>query len=514
MRRLAVPPRRIAFERSTGDVRMISIRKLAAVVGVCLAFVLAAASAWADNKTFAIAVSPSPLQGSAWTINVTFTNDANGNSTFNSLKLQWDASINVSQATARQNGATIQPSGFTAGGTSAVFTNLAPVKTGKSITVSLVATAAAGGCGAASVTWTPGAWTGSPSSPSSVFTAIPLTTTTAINPNCSLAFTNPPAAAVAGASITGSNGQPVAVAVLKSDGTPDTSYAGTISLSLKSGTGAAGAVLSGGAGISVNAAGYAVFPNLQIDKPGSDYQITASATGGNLLPVDSARFSIYSGTLGCTSGNNFASGTTGPGTTNVPLDPRTDAAYIGTPGWALVRGPNWDQGECQQVDYSFNVDPLSNTATFLWDKTVQPPQNAAFKYVILWSPFTVDTSTASTPGVMSPAGWSSVRPMVSWGIANPQRNTLDFVPALACAGEDLTQGQALLPVIPNVWPFNDPAAPPQYRPLDGSGNPQTAKVCIAQSGFSSVGRDGSGNVLVQWWDKVVDEADAVIIRNP
>jgi hypothetical protein len=29
-----------------------------------------------------------------------------------------------------------------------------------------------------------------------------------------------------------------------------------------------------------------------------------------------------------------------------------------------------------------------------------------------------------------------------------------------------------------------------------------------------VGRDTNGNVLVQWWDKVVDEADAVIIRTP
>jgi hypothetical protein len=512
----SLPGRRIACDQSLSEMRMISIRKLVAIAGVLLAVALASASASADNKSFSIAVSPSPLLGTSWTIDVTFTNNANGNSTFNSLSLQWNTSINVSQAALKQNGVTIQPATFTPGGSSAVFTNLSPVKTGKSVVLSLVATSTSAGCSGSSVTWTPSAWTGSPTSPSNVFTAIPLTTTTSINPICSLAFTNPPGAALAGQAITGSNGQPVSVAVLKSDGTPDTSYAGTISLAITPGTGATGAQLNGGGGVAVNASGNAVFPNLIIDKPGTDYRLRASAAPGGFTSVDSAKFSVYSGVLGCTSDNYVFGSTSGNPVVvpSYPLDPDTNAAYVGTPSWALRRGSNWDDGQCIHVDYSFNLDPATNTATFLWDKTVQPPQNAAFKYVILWAPFTVDTSTNSTTGVISPAGWSAVRPMVSWGIVNPQRNTLDFMPALACSGDDLTQGQALLPVIPNVWPFNDPATPTQYRPLDGNGNPQTAKVCIAQSGFTAVGRDTNGNVLVQWWDKVVDEADAVIIRNP
>jgi hypothetical protein len=376
------------------------------------------------------------------------------------------------------------------------------------VVVTLTATSTNPGCAGTSVTWTPKAWTGAPSSPSNVFTSIPLTTTTPINPACSLAFVNQPTSGLAGANVTGADGQPVAVALLKPDGHPDTTYAGTISLALNATSGTPGATLTGGSGVPVDASGKAVFPALSIDQPGTGYQLVAHASAGGYADAASSPFMVFSGRLGC---NDAASGPTG--VTNVPLDATMDAAYFGSPGWALVRGPNWDgNANCVPVDYSFNLDAATNKATFLWDKSTG--QKGAFKYVILWSSFPVD-SGGSTPPAVAPAGWSSVRPYVSWGKDNPVPGTSDFVPALVCVGDDLAQGQALLPTIPDVWPFNDPAALPQYQPFDGNHQPQKAKVCIVQTGFTTMGVDPvTGSVKVQYWDKVIDEADAVIIRNP
>ena len=78
--------------------------------------------------------------------------------------------------------------------------------------------------------------------------------------------------------------------------------------------------------------------------------------------------------------------------------------------------------------------------------------------------------------------------------------TTEHVPAWAGASDNLTQGKGLLPIIPNVAPFNaNPNS--QYQPG------QVAKMCIAQQGWTSVGLDSQGSILVQHWVEVVDEAD-------
>ena len=63
-------------------------------------------------------------------------------------------------------------------------------------------------------------------------------------------------------------------------------------------------------------------------------------------------------------------------------------------------------------------------------------------------------------------------------------------------------GQALLPIIPNVSPFNLGTTQPQYL-YDGT---KTAKMCVAQQGMASDGKAGT-DIFVIYWDKIVDEAD-------
>ena len=56
------------------------------------------------------------------------------------------------------------------------------------------------------------------------------------------------------------------------------------------------------------------------------------------------------------------------------------------------------------------------------------------------------------------AGWTQKRLEVCWGAGadcNATGGLPNWVPALACADDDLTLTQAyLMPVIPNVSPFN------------------------------------------------------------
>jgi hypothetical protein len=460
-------------------------------------FAFAAPAAHAA-KTFSITIQPSPLVGllsaTGATVTVKFTNSANGNSTFNSLELDWSSAITATSATLSQNGVTLTPSAFD-GTRSVAFTNLSPVKPNNSVTLTLTGVKATStSCSQAGVTWTPNAWTGSPTSPSNVFTATPTTTTTPINAGCSLAFVYQPGPALAGAPIPGTGGNAVTVAVLKPNGQPDPSYSGTIGLSIAPNTGAGGAQLLNGDAISVNSStGYAQFANLSIDKPGTGYRLRATASTGGYLPVDSAPFSIFGGTLACSDYDSSA------GNQDFSFDPRPDLSYStldGAAAWGLVRGPNWKANDdsttdCLKVDYSFGI--ANGLASFLWDKTTG--QHAAFKYVVVWPAETVDATT----------GWpsESQHPRVSWGIDNPDPSpgSTDFVPAMICKSDDLTLPQAqILPVIPDQPPFNTNPNP-QFQP--GS----LAKVCVTQQGFTS-GVDGSGNVFVQFWTKVVDEADS------
>ena len=207
------------------------------------------------------------------------------------------------------------------------------------------------------------------------------------------------------------------------------------------------------------------------------------------------------GVLGCgtTPGDNLGAG-------GLSSQVFSDNAFVGTPDWGLVRGPNANTTSCTLVPYQFTLDLITQVASFTVNDGDKGLQTLAVEYVVLWPAVNPDAAPDAT------AGWTQRRPKLSWGIANPDPlNPTHFVSALACvidpptlSGLTPAQLQALLPIIPNVPEFaNSPYA--QYQP----GQP--AKMCIAQQGWTSVGLDGNGNILVQYWDKVIDESDGTII---
>lgn len=106
-----------------------------------------------------------------------------------------------------------------------------------------------------------------------------------------LAFTTQP-----GGGATGGTAFPTQPVVTAQDagGNRVTSFAGTITLSILSGTGAAGAALSNCSGSTSN--GVASFSNCAIDKAGTGYQLHASANGG-ALTADSAAFDVAVGAV-------------------------------------------------------------------------------------------------------------------------------------------------------------------------------------------------------------------------
>jgi hypothetical protein len=79
------------------------------------------------------------------------------------------------------------------------------------------------------------------------------------------------------------------VSAVDSRGRLDTSYRGAVTLSVKLGSGAAGAVLGGTTSIAATN-GEAVFTDLSIDEPGTGYVLVASS--GTLLPVESLPFNV------------------------------------------------------------------------------------------------------------------------------------------------------------------------------------------------------------------------------
>ncbi len=103
-----------------------------------------------------------------------------------------------------------------------------------------------------------------------------------------LKFTTQPAGAIARAAF---GTQPV-VTALDALGNVATSYGGTVTLAIKSGTGTSGASLNNCSGNRVN--GVVTFSGCQIDRLGSNYQLRASDNIG-LSTADSAAFNVTVG---------------------------------------------------------------------------------------------------------------------------------------------------------------------------------------------------------------------------
>ncbi|MDO8568419.1 MAG: emp24/gp25L/p24 family protein [Dehalococcoidales bacterium] len=100
-----------------------------------------------------------------------------------------------------------------------------------------------------------------------------------------LVFSAPPAGGKAGSEFTS---QP-AVIVQDASGAQASNYFDTVTITITSGTGIGGAVLSGTASVKA-VAGLAVFSGLSIDLPGAGYTLTASS--GKLTPAVSSAFDV------------------------------------------------------------------------------------------------------------------------------------------------------------------------------------------------------------------------------
>ncbi len=155
--------------------------RLRPYVGALIALVLAAvtASAAAQNvKKFDLG-APASASTTTMTVQVTFKNLENGNSSFNSIGIKGTTAGGVGLTI---NGGTASPGGPGTPSTSGGYfflTGLAPVKKGDTLTVTLNVTISGSTCASGNITWHGRAFTGSPSSPSTEFAqnnADPVTT--------------------------------------------------------------------------------------------------------------------------------------------------------------------------------------------------------------------------------------------------------------------------------------------------------------------------------------------------
>jgi hypothetical protein len=254
--------------------------------------------------------------------------------------------------------------------------------------------------------------------------------------------------------------------------------------------------------------------SVTLTRPGS-CTLTASAAGYFSSSANIAN--VYSGDLGCDD--------TGRKKGNLP-DPSLIANYVKADSqgkYDLTRGNNKDDASCAIVPYTLDVDVLASpqTAKFVVPDPSQSGQQVAAKYTIVWGRFDVNTNLDNP--------FIGKRPNMSWGIASPVIGTLDYVPALPCVldpdspdvagtGKLYAKGfmsvpaadlNKLMPIIPNVYPFN--TFGPGNRPQFQTG--QRAKMCIAQQGWTMTGTDTPGDPLAgspatfQLWTTAIDLAD-------
>jgi hypothetical protein len=169
-----------------------------------------------------------------------------------------------------------------------------------------------------------------------------------------------------------------------------------------------------------------------------------------------------------------------------------------------VRGTNTvtspDNTNCgPPIPYTFSCDANRN-CHFVEDSL---GQHTSIEYVVLW-PAVPLTGVGADPT-------ADKQPCVSWGVADPDPGSdatvcgIDYVPGLACNTDNVDGGSAVMPTIPpNIPGYSDkdPGLYPQYQ----AG--QTAKVCIAQHGFTSGIGAAVGSIV--YWTKVIDQSDSGI----
>jgi hypothetical protein len=468
---------------------MNGMRKL---IGLLMAMALASFALSANAATKTITLSDVPNQpaflGATLTTGTVYVQINNtGNSNASSLELDF---TNTPQFTV--NSATINTSkgpisgtltaGQTPGGYKGVqFTFTLPQKS--SIVIALSVTVGSGStCGAAQITWQPYAWTGGVGTPSSSFSSPPLGTYKSNLPGasgCALSFFTQPADTFISSIITtapfNSTGAKVQVQAMQG-----ANPVSGVSVSI----GSTGGTCSISGAATTDGTGTATLTSISSSAAGTDCQLTASAAGFTSATSNPFDVDQQQGSLSCDPND--------PDNHKGNLDP--DAIPpLGSPDWGLKRGQNTDNTCGSNVPFILSVDGNTNTAVFTEDSLGQP---TSVEYIIRWAPVAVDGDA-----------WSAKQPCVSWGIQNPSFQTDgnglcvgDFVPAVACVINNVSGGSAVMPSIPNAYPFNDPVegAYPQYQPNT------LAKVCIAQQGWTS----STGQV--QYWHKFIDQADSTI----
>jgi hypothetical protein len=237
---------------------------------------------------------------------------------------------------------------------------------------------------------------------------------------------------------------------------------------------------------TTDSGGNATLTSISSSAAGTNCQLTAAAAGFTSATSNAFDVVQQQGTLSCDPNDpNNAAGNLNPDA----IPP------LGDPDWGLKRGLNTDNTCGANVPFTLTVNGDDNSAHFLEDSLGQP---TSVEYIIRWKTVPVDSDK-----------WSAKQPCVSWGIPDPvygeDANGIcvgDYVPALACVSNNVSGGTAVMPAIPNTYPFNDvvEGSYPQYQPTT------PAKVCIAQQGWTS---DGSVPG-VQYWHKFIDQADTGI----
>ena len=439
------------------------------------------------NFTFTTSPNPSFVTSPLGTVNAVFTNTS-ASVNLNSAQVTAPPGLTITGGTASNGGTVLPINGGLGVMVNGLTTSVAP---GGSLTLSLNVTTAPSCTGAGAAFWS-NALASSGNSPTGstqlVFQGIyPKTSVDAVG--CSLSFVNPPAGVAQFPAtfsltvhVTGGTGSPsVTIAALP------TGVTGEFCPQLSTTT-----TLTQNAAVGSDT----TFSGLSFNGTGT-CKVTANASNYNNSNATLTSFKVLDGTLASCGGTKSSNPTTSP-----PLDPLAGNAIPptdGQTGWALVRGKNADDGSCGPlIPFTASFDPTTREAIFT---EISLGQHPSVEYIILWG----KVSIGADP-------FAAKQPCVSWGVDNPAFPATpdaygcggDYVPGLACMTDDVDGGSAVMPIIPNVPPF-DAASNPQSQYLADVANNKKAKACIAQHGFTSGTGTASGSAV--YWTKVIDQSD-------
>jgi len=171
---------------------MNTIRKWLALVA-SIAVGTLAGQALAQNVKYFTLGAPASVGTTTTSVQVTFKNVENGNSSFNSIGIKGTAAGGVALTI---TAASASPGGpgtpLVTGDGYYYLTGLSPVKKGQTLTVTLTVTLAGNSCSNGQITWSGRAFTGSPSQPSTEFQQQNANPVTVVSAGCTYSYTLSP----------------------------------------------------------------------------------------------------------------------------------------------------------------------------------------------------------------------------------------------------------------------------------------------------------------------------------